>query len=57
MEFLLAALGVVFAVWMILAARKRNRKLPQQPAEIRQAQKVKGDNGAEQGQPARDRDD
>jgi hypothetical protein len=57
MEFLLAALGVVFAVWMILAARKRNRKLPEQPAENRQARKDKGDNGAEQGHQAGDGDD
>lgn len=46
MEFLLAALGLVFAVWMILAARKRNRKLPQQPADDRRAPNDRGDNGA-----------
>ena len=53
MEFLLAALGVVFAVWMILAARKRNRKLPDQPAD----KSKKGDNGAHQGHGTGDRVD
>jgi hypothetical protein len=54
MEFLLAALGVVFAVWMILAARKRNRKLPEQPADDRRAQNDRGDNGADEGNEAGD---